>query len=377
MSGEARTTATAMTATVAADAAFMARALQLAQRGLFTTDPNPRVGCVIVKNGHIVGEGWHERVGGPHAEIHALNAAGEQTRGATAYVTLEPCCHQGRTPPCTLALIQAGIVRVVAAMSDPDPRVAGRGVVDLTAAGLHVASGLMQPQAEALNPGFISRMRRHRPYVRVKLAASLDGRTALANGVSQWITGEAARADVQGLRARSSAILTGIGTVLADDPSLNVRAVDIGRQPLRVVVDGDLRMPATAKMLRLSGATLIVTAREDAAAVSRLKEAGAEVLFLPGDSGRVDLAALMQHLAVREVNELMVEAGAGLCGALLAARLVDEIVIYYAPHILGSNAQGMFALPGLEDMQQRVALKIQDVRAVGDDWRVTARVVVA
>ena len=377
MSGEVHTAAASMASNGAADAAFMARALQLAQRGLYTTDPNPRVGCVIVKDSRIVGEGWHERAGGPHAEIHALAAAGEQARGATAYVTLEPCCHQGRTPPCSVALIQAGIARVVAAMSDPNPRVAGRGVADLTAAGLRVESGLMQSQAEALNPGFISRMRRHRPYVRVKLAASLDGRTALADGVSQWISGEAARADVQGLRARSSAILTGIGTVLADDPSLNVRAVDIGRQPLRVVVDSDLRMPATAKMLNLPGATLIVAARENAAAASRLAKAGADVLFLPGDTGRVDLAALMQHLATREINELMVEAGAGLCGALLAAQLVDEIVIYYAPHILGSGAQGMFVLPEMKNMQQRLALKIQDVRAVGDDWRVTARVAAA
>ena len=375
MSGEARTAAAARAPTAAADAAFMAHALQLARRGLFTTDPNPRVGCVIVKDGRIVGEGWHQRAGGAHAEIHALNAAGQQARGATAYVTLEPCCHHGRTPPCTAALIQAGIVRVVAAMPDPNPLVAGQGVAALTAAGLCVESGLMQPQAEALNPGFISRMRSTRPYVRVKLAASLDGRTALANGVSQWITGEAARADVQGLRARSSAILTGIGTVLADDPSLNVRAFDIGRQPLRVVVDGGLRMPATAKMLRLPGTTLIVTARDNAVSARRLVEAGAEVLYLPAASGRVDLVALMQHLALREINELMVEAGAGLCGALLAAQLLDEIVIYYAPHILGDTAQGMFTLPGLENMQQRWALQIQDVCAVGDDWRVTARVV--
>ena len=355
----------------------MARALQLAQRGLYTTDPNPRVGCVIVKENRIVGEGWHERAGEAHAEIHALHAAGEQARGATAYVTLEPCCHQGRTPPCTVALIQAGITRVVCAMTDPNPRVAGQGMAALTAAGLHVESGLMQAQAEALNPGFISRMRRHRPYVRLKLAASLDGRTALADGVSQWITGEAARTDVQSLRARSSAILTGIGTVRADDPSLTVRAIDIGRQPLRVVVDSDLRMSATAEMLHLPGATLVVAARENAAAAHRLVEAGAEVLLLPGVTGRVDLTALMQHLATREVNELMVEAGAGLCGALLAAQLVDEIVIYYAPHLLGSGAQGMFVLPEMQTMQQRLALKIQDVRAVGEDWRVTVRVLTA
>ena len=242
----------------AADAVFMARALQLAQRGLYTTDPNPRVGCVIAKDGHIIGEGWHERAGGPHAEIHALNAAGPQAKGATAYVTLEPCCHHGRTPPCSVALIEAGITRVVAAMTDPNPLVAGQGAAALSAAGLRVETGLMQLQAEALNPGFISCMRRDRPYVRAKLAASLDGRTALAHGESRWITGEAARADVQVLRARSSAILTGIGTVLADDPSLTVRAFDIGRQPLRVVLDSQLRMPVTAKMLTLPAEGLTV-----------------------------------------------------------------------------------------------------------------------
>ena len=359
------------------DAQFMAHALQLARRGLFTTDPNPRVGCVIVKDGQVVGAGWHQRAGEPHAEIHALKAAGEQARGATAYVTLEPCCHQGRTPPCTRALIEAGITRVVAAMVDPNPQVAGKGMEALRQARIGVDTGLMQVQAEALNPGFISRMRRGRPYVLAKLAVSLDGRTALADGASRWITGAAARADVQALRARSSAIVTGIGSVLADDPSLNVREFDIGRQPLRVVVDSTLRMPATAKMLSLPGSTLVATARQHAQAADRLLAAGAEVLYLPAADGRVDLPGLMGHLAAREVNELMVEAGARLCGALLAAELIDEIVIYYAPHILGSTAHGMFAMPGLENMQQRQALKIQDVRAIGDDWRVTARVVSA
>lgn len=375
MKGEESIVSASLAPGTAAGEAFMARALQLAQRGLYTTDPNPRVGCVIVKDGHIVGEGWHERAGGAHAEVHALKAAGPQARGATAYVTLEPCCHHGRTPPCTDALIKAGITRVVTAMTDPNPRVAGQGLAALLAAGVAVENGLMQAQAEALNPGFIHRMRHHRPYVRAKLAASLDGRTALAHGKRQWITGEAARADVQALRARSSAIITGSGTLLADDPSLTVRAFDIGRQPLRVVVDGGLRTPPTAKMLSLPGTTLIVTARDDAVAAQGLVEAGAEILLLPTEAGRVDLAALLQHLAAREVNELLVEAGAGLCGALLAAQLLDEVVIYYAPHILGSNAQGMFTLPGLVNMQQRQVLRIQDVRAVGEDWRVTARVV--
>ena len=368
---------TGVVATATRDAQFMARALQLARRGLFTTDPNPRVGCVIVKDGLVVGTGWHERAGEPHAEIHALKTAGERARGATAYVTLEPCCHQGRTPPCTRALIEAGVARVVAAMADPNPQVAGKGMEALRQARIDVETGLMQTQAEALNPGFISRMRRGRPYVLAKLAVSLDGRTALAQGESRWITGTAARADVQALRARSSAIVTGIGSVLADDPSLNVREFDIGRQPLRVVVDSTLRMPATAKMLNLPGSTLVVTARQHAQAADRLLAAGAEVLYLPAADGRVDLPGLMGHLAAREVNELMVEAGARLCGALLAAELIDEIVIYYAPHILGSTAHGMFAMPGLENMQQRQALKIQDVRAIGDDWRVTARVVSA
>ncbi len=366
---------TGVVATATRDAQFMARALQLARRGLFTTDPNPRVGCVIVKDGLVVGTGWHERAGEPHAEIHALKTAGERARGATAYVTLEPCCHQGRTPPCTRALIEAGVARVVAAMADPNPQVAGKGMEALRQARIDVETGLMQTQAEALNPGFISRMRRGRPYVLAKLAVSLDGRTALAQGESRWITGTAARADVQALRARSSAIVTGIGSVLADDPSLNVREFDIGRQPLRVVVDSTLRMPATAKMLNLPGSTLVVTARRHAQAADRLLAAGAEVLYLPAVDGRVDLPGLMGHLAAREVNELMVEAGARLCGALLAAGLIDEIVIYYAPHILGSTAHGMFTIPGLDNMQQRHALKIQDVRAIGDDWRVTARVV--
>ena len=375
MSGGHPAVGAGVAATATRDAQFMAQALQLARRGLFTTDPNPRVGCVIVKDGLVVGTGWHERAGEAHAEVHALKAAGERARGATAYVTLEPCCHQGRTPPCTRALIEAGIVRVVAAMTDPNPQVAGKGMEALRQARIDVETGLMQAQAEALNPGFISRMRRGRPYVLAKLAASLDGRTALAQGESRWITGAAARADVQALRARSSAIVTGIGSVLIDDPSLNVREFDIGRQPLRVVVDSTLRMPVTAKMLNLPGATLVVTARQHAEAADHLLAAGAEVLYLPAADGRVDLLGLMGHLAARAVNELMVEAGARLCGALLEAGLIDEIVIYYAPHILGSTAHAMFAITGLDNMQQRHALKIQDVRAIGDDWRVTARVI--
>jgi diaminohydroxyphosphoribosylaminopyrimidine deaminase/5-amino-6-(5-phosphoribosylamino)uracil reductase len=357
------------------DMRHMARAIHLAKRGLYTTDPNPRVGCVIVRNGQVVGEGWHMRAGEPHAEVHALAAAGHEARGATAYVSLEPCCHHGRTPPCSEALAKAGIARVVAAMPDPNPRVARQGIADLERAGIQVDIGLLQAEAEHLNPGFISRMVRGRPYLRVKLAASLDGRTALSNGESKWITGEPARVDVQDLRARSSAILTGIGTVLADDPSLTVREFDIGRQPLRVVVDGHLSMRADARMLTLPGKTLVVTAENDSDQAEALMRAGAEVVVLRAGPDRVDLPVLMQDLAIREVNEVLVEAGATLCGNLLQANLVDELVVYLAPHLLGSPARGMFNIPGLESMQNRIALDIRDVRAIGNDWRITAHVI--
>jgi diaminohydroxyphosphoribosylaminopyrimidine deaminase/5-amino-6-(5-phosphoribosylamino)uracil reductase len=355
------------------DVRHMAHALRLAERGLYTTDPNPRVGCVLVKDGRVVGEGWHERAGEPHAEVHALRAAGEAARGATAYVTLEPCCHHGRTPPCTQALIRAGVARVVAAMPDPNPKVASQGIAELEQAGIPVQIGLLETQAERLNPGFLSRMRHGRPYVRIKLGVSLDGRTAMASGESKWITGEPARADVQRLRARSSAILTGVGTVLADDPSLTVRDFDIGRQPLRVVVDGHLSLRSEARLLRLPGKTLVVTAEDDDDYAEPLLAAGAEVLVLPAGPDRVDFATLMQDLAQREVNELLVEAGATVCGALLKAGLVDELVVYMAPHLLGSSARGMFSIPGLESMADRVALDITDIRAVGRDWRITAK----
>lgn len=358
----------------AADARHMARALQLARRGLYTTDPNPRVGCVVVNGGAVVGEGWHVRAGEPHAEIIALREAGSRARGADLYVTLEPCCHHGRTPPCTESVIAAGVRRVFAAMNDPNPLVAGKGAAALQAAGIEIRIGLMQASAENLNPGFISRMRRGRPWVRIKSAASLDGRTALSNGESRWITGEPARKDVQRWRARSSAILTGIGTVLADDPSLNVRAFDIHRAPLRVVVDSQLRMPATARMLRLPGRTLIATAVTDSSNESALIDAKAELIRLPNDDGRVDLAALLRHLAADGVNEVLVEAGAGLCGALLRAQLVDEIIAYVAPHIMGDQARGLFQMPALAAMADRIALDINDVRAVGGDWRVQATV---
>jgi diaminohydroxyphosphoribosylaminopyrimidine deaminase/5-amino-6-(5-phosphoribosylamino)uracil reductase len=355
------------------DVRFMAQALKLARHGLYTTDPNPRVGCVLVRDGEIVGEGWHERAGTAHAEIHALAAAGPRARGATAYVNLEPCSHHGRTPPCADALIDAGVARVVTAMQDPNPEVAGAGLQRLQSAGVEIVNGVLQDQARALNPGFVSRMERQRPYVRVKLAVSLDGRTAMASGESKWITGDAARLDVQRLRARSSAILTGVGTVVADDPSLNVRAFDIGRQPLRIVVDANLSMPTDSRMLSLEGVTLIVTASDDGDRSEELVNAGAEVLCLASGAGSVNLVALMQHLARREVNEVLVEAGATTCGALLHAGLVDELVIYMAPHLMGTSARGMFSLPGLEEMAQRVPLRIEEVRAMGDDWRIIAR----
>lgn len=352
----------------------MARALQLAENGLYSTDPNPRVGCVIVNAGHVVGEAWHERAGQPHAEVLALNAAGARARGATAYVSLEPCCHHGRTPPCTTALIGAGIARVVAAMSDPDPRVAGQGAALLSGAGIGVEIGLLEAQARVLNPGFIQRMQHGRPYVRVKQAVSLDGRSALANGESKWISGEAARLDVQRWRARSSAILTGIGTVLADDPSLTVRAVECaGCAPRRVVVDSDLRLPVGAKLLAQAGAVLVATAKHDHARAAALRAAGAEILVLPGADGHVDLVALLAELARREINELLVEAGARLSGALLQARLVDEVIVYLAAHIMGAGARGMFDIPLLTQMSERVPFTIVEVRAVGADWRIVAK----
>jgi diaminohydroxyphosphoribosylaminopyrimidine deaminase/5-amino-6-(5-phosphoribosylamino)uracil reductase len=358
-----------------ADARFMARALQLASRGMYTTDPNPRVGCVIVKDGRVVGEGWHERAGQPHAEINALSQAGKMnTHSAGVYLTLEPCCHEGRTPPCTPALIKAGVKRVVAAMRDPNPLVAGKGFRQLEAQGIQVAVGLMEREAEALNPGFISRMTRGRPYVRVKIAASLDGRTGMANGASQWITGEGARADVQKWRARSSAILTGVQTVLADDPLLTVRDLKIGRQPLRVVLDSRLRTPPGARMLRADGKTIIVTGNDDMALTNALKQAGAEVARIPTQRNTIDLNELFRHLVWLEVNEVLVEAGATLCGTLLRQGLVDELIMYYAPHIMGSHERGMFLLPPLVRMADRVNVEISDVRALGKDWRIVARV---
>ncbi len=360
------------------DSHFMSRALELAQRGLYTTDPNPRVGCVLVRDGEIVGEGWHRRAGEAHAEVNAIRAAGERAGGATAYVSLEPCRHRGHTGPCTEALVASGVRRVVAAMTDPDPRTAGQGFEALRGAGIEVACGLLEDQARAVNPGFVMRHTRGRPYVRIKMAASLDARTAMADGESKWITGAAARRDVQRLRARSSAILTGIGTLLADDPALTVRAAELGeniavRQPLRVVLDRRLRTPVDAALLRQSGTTLIATRSGDRGARRKLTDAGAEILCLTdddADSG--ELATLMAALAGRGINEVLVEAGATLAGALLGEELVDEIVLYTAPVLLGDTARGLFHLPHIRTLAQRLALDVTDVRAVGEDWRITA-----
>lgn len=351
------------------DCRYMARALQLAQRGLYSTDPNPRVGCVIVRDGAIVGEGWHERAGEAHAEVMALAAAGDRARGATAYVTLEPCCHHGRTPPCTDALLDAGIGRVVAAMPDPNPQVASQGLALLQQAGVVVQCGLLAAEARALNPGFVQRMTHDRPWVRLKLAMSLDGRTALASGESQWLTGPAARQDVQKLRARSSALLTGSGTVLADDPNLNVRLPETVRQPLRVILDSALRLSPMAQILRMPGQTLIFTAVTDPVRQAPLQATGAELVVVPRAAGGLDLPAVMAELARRECNEIQVECGPTLAGALLQAGLVDELILYLAPLLLGDKARGLFALPELQRMSDRAEWTIVETRAVGQDWR--------
>ena len=357
----------------ASDSQWMARALQLAERGRYSTSPNPRVGCVLVKNGAVIGEGWHVRAGEPHAEALALCAAAGTAHGATAYVTLEPCSHHGRTPPCADALIAAGVARVVVAMQDPNPLVAGQGIARLLAAGIAVECGLMETAARELNIGFDARMTRGMPWVRSKIAASLDGRTALANGVSKWITGEAARRDVQLWRATSCAILTGIGTVLADDPQLDVREVQTERQPLRVVLDSALRVSPGARMLQ-SGKTLIYTLSTDEKKRTSLQNAGAEIVVMQGADAQVDLRGVMRDLAQRGINEVLVEAGRTLNGALLKAGLVDELVLYLAPQLLGDAARGIADLGELTQLGQRVPLAWQDVRHVGKDLRITARV---
>lgn len=357
----------------ALDSRWMACALRLAELGLYSTSPNPRVGCVLVRDGIQVGSGWHQRAGEPHAEVYALREAGDRAMGSTAYVTLEPCSHYGRTPPCADALIKAGVARVVVAMMDPNPEVAGKGLARLRAAGIAVECGLMGESAAALNAGFIMRMMRGVPLVRSKTGMSLDGKTALKNGVSQWITGAEARLDVQRLRARSCAVLTGIDTVLSDDAQLNVRKIAVTRQPLRVIVDSCLRTPLDARIL-IGGGTLIYSAQNDEEKIARLHELGAMVVVLPGADGRVDLKAMLADLGLRGCNEVLVEAGATLNGALLLAGLVDELILYVAPKLLGDASRGMASLGELSALDQCVNLAWQDVRQVGADLRITAKV---
>jgi len=352
------------------DAFYMAQAISLAKRGRYTTDPNPRVGCVLVRDGEVIGQGWHVKAGQGHAEVEALKNVPD-AKGATAYVTLEPCSHQGRTPPCCDALINAGVSRVVAAMQDPNPQVSGSGLEKLKAAGIEVICGVLQEDALALNRGFIKRMTDSRPFVRSKLAMSLDGRTAMASGESKWITGAEARADVHRLRAESSAILTGINTVLADDPALNARVDGDVLQPVRVVLDTHLNMPVTAQMAKLPGRSLILTCAQNEQKQGALQQAGFEVYQLPCKNGRLDLQAVMDFLGQQQINELLVEAGSVLNGALLDEDWVDEYVIYMAPCILGDQGRGLFNLPGLQQMADKKQLKLRDVRQVGQDLKLT------
>lgn len=357
------------------DEIYMARVLKLAQRGRFTTHPNPSVGCVIVNQGDIVGEGFHLRAGEPHAEVHALRMAGERARGATAYVTLEPCSHHGRTPPCCEALIAAGVSRVVTAMQDPNPQVAGRGLYRLQQEGIAVSHGLMMAEAEALNKGFLKRMRTGFPYVQLKLAASLDGRTAMASGESQWITSPQARRDVQRLRAQSHAILTSSATVLADNPKLTVRRSELNddvnavypeenlRQPVRIVVDSQNRVTPTHALVQQPGETWFARTRAD----ERRWPESVRELIVPEHKGRADLVTLMMLLGKQQINSIWVEAGASLAGALLQAGLVDELVVYLAPKLLGADARGLCILPGLEALADAPSFKFNEIRQVGPD----------
>lgn len=355
------------------DARHMARALKLAARGLYGTDPNPRVGCVIADGERVLGEGWHAQAGGPHAEAVALAAAGDAARGATAYVTLEPCSHHGRTAPCAEALIEAGLRRVFYATRDPNPQVSGSGAARMVAAGIEVRGGLLEAAARELNVGFMSRMERSRPWLRLKLAASLDGRTALAGGESRWITSEAAREDAQRLRARASAVLTGSGTVLVDDPRLDVRLPGAVRQPLRVVLDSQLRTPPAARILEPPGRALLFASDAGLSGAAALTAAGASLVAVPTGSGGLDLEAVMRHLTGLEVNELHVECGARLAGSLLAARLVDELIVYVAPVLLGEDARPLAALGSLSRMADRYRMEFLEARRVGADLRLTLR----
>jgi len=356
----------------AVDHAFMARAFALGAIGSATATPNPAVGCVIAKGGRVIGEGWHAAAGGPHAEAAALGACSESAQGATVYVTLEPCDHHGRTPPCSEALIAAKVARVVAAMEDPDPRTRGAGLGRISAAGIRAESGLMAAQAREAHRGFISRVSRGRPWMRLKVAATMDGRTALAGGESRWITGEAARRDVHRLRAGSCAVLTGIGTVQRDDPRLSVRDVPCTRQPLKVVIDSRLDLAPGAALLS-GGNVLVITVSDDAARRRALEALGARVVVVAKAGTKTDLAAAARALAAEGMNDVLVESGAKLNGSLVRAGVIDEIVAYFAPSFFGDTGLGMFALPELAAVEDRARLVFSEVRQVGDDLRVTAR----
>ncbi len=381
-----------MSSFTSADFKYMRKAITLAQNGIYTTDPNPRVGCVIVKDDKIIGEGWHQTAGQAHAEVNALQNCNQSPKSSTTYVTLEPCSHYGRTPPCTDRLIEAGVARVVIAMQDPNPQVAGRGIEKLKAAGIKVEVGLMQQEAEALNPGFIKRMVGAKPFVRCKMAMSLDGRTAMASGESKWITAADARADVHRMRARSSAIITGIGSILHDDPQMNARIEDKPlagkdkeqpsagkgekvKQPLRVVLDSDLQIPVAARIFDLCGEAVIFASSEAIVAkadkVKQLENVGAKIVAAEHEAEFIDLHWLIEYLAAADINEVMVEAGSTLSGAFLQAGLIDELIVYMAPHIMGNSAKGLFNLPGLDKMADKINLDIKDITAVGCDWRIT------
>lgn len=370
----------------ASDYQHMSRALQIAQRGLYSTDPNPRVGCVIVKDTSVLAEGWHQKAGHPHAEIEALKNASENNTfadvsGATCYVSLEPCAHHGRTPPCTESLIKAGIRRVVAATIDPNPLVAGKGLQQLNEAGIETESGLMEAQARELNPGFEMRMKQGRPFVRCKLAMSLDGKTALANGQSQWISSDESRMDVQRLRARSSAVMTGIGTVIADDPSMNVRLsgssewTKHGRQPLRVILDSDLEILPDAKILGLPGDVIIFNASECGDKKKQLANLGVEMVSVEAKRGSAFLEYVLRYLArEKEINEVLLETGSTLSGEMLQAGFIDELIIYLAPTLLGQDAKALFQLPLIDNMSDRISLNISDIRTIGKDVRIKATI---
>ncbi len=356
------------------DFRFMARALKLAEKGTNSTHPNPRVGCVISNNGVIVGEGYHQLAGQPHAEVFALKRAGKYAKDATLYVNLEPCCHHGRTPPCTDAIIKAGVARVVIAMEDPNPLVNRAGISALRNAGIEVESGNNSEWAARLNRGFIKRITRGVPWVTLKIAASLDGKTAMANGESQWITSEPARLDAHRIRAASSAILTGIGTVLRDDPRMTARIPDAGRQPLRIILDSRLSTPVDARILNESGDVLIITSPNEVRDAGLYGQKNVEVIGCPLRDGAIDLEQVMLELGRREINDLMLEAGSRLSGTMLQQNLVDELIVYMAPDLLGSSARGMFRIPGLESIQDKIVLEFRDVTRVGRDIRLTLHV---